>query len=850
MIRNLLKAVFIVAAIAVSSVLAKGANGFDVSGVVVDSASNDPVPFASVKLMKSGRGKVSDKKGRFTIKSVQPGDSLIVTAMGYSTAKIAASSGNRLIIPIAPDGLQLKEVIVRPRKEKYSKKNNPAVDFVNSIRNRSGMNDPRRNDFYSFDKYERITIALNDLSPDNDKNIILKKFGLLKEYIDTSEVSGSPIINISMREKFSINYYRKEPKSEKEFIDGVSQRGLDDFLDEENMRILYEDFFNDIDLYQNDIYLLHNKFVSPLGRLAPDFYKFYLTDTVDVGGEQCIELSFVPHNAQSFGFTGKIYVPQGDSTMFIRKVVMNVPRDINLNFIKNIYINQEFQRAPDGSRLLMRDDLIAEVQVMPGTQGLYFRRNTAYSNHSFDPNKEWYVYEIPGKSMKNTGAIDRDSIYWDSRRYIPLRRGEAAIGPMSAQIRKVPFYYWTEKVVKLFATGYINTAPGSKSKFDIGPVNTIVSHNSVEGYRFRLGGMTTANLSPRLFARGYGAYGLRDHRWKYGAELEYSFHDKRYHPREFPIHALRLTASYDMDQLGQHYAFTNPDNMFLSFKRHEDRLMTYRRIEKLEYILELENNFSLNADIEHCRQEPSACTPFIDGNGQRFGHYDITSMSVSLRYAPGEKFYQTKTARIPIAPEKPVVMLSHKYAPKGFAGNRFAVSVTELSLSQCFWFSAFGYLDAMVKGGHLWTQSPYPNLLIPNANLSYTIQPESFALMDPMEFINDSYAHFDLTYWANGAIFNYIPLLRKLKLREVFAVRGLWGHLSRKNRPELNPEQFRFPDGARAELMTAKPYVEASVGIDNIFKILRVDYVWRLTYREGRASSAKGGVRIALHFTF
>lgn len=849
MIRVALRIVFAVI-MSVTAPAMLGANGYDISGVVVDSASNEPVPFASVKLIKSGKGKVTDKRGRFTIKSVQPGDTLIVTAMGYSSKKLAADNSRRITIPIAADGLQLKEVVVRPRKEKYSKKNNPAVDFVNSIRDRSGLNDPRRNDYYSFDKYERITIALNDINPDNDKNLLLKKFGMLREYIDTSEVSGSPILNISMREKFSTNYYRHEPKSEKEFIDGVSQRGLDDFLDEENMRILYEDFFSDIDLYQNDIYLLHNKFVSPLGRLAPDFYKFYLTDTVDIGGERCIELSFVPHNAQSFGFTGKIYVPQGDSTMFIRKVVMNVPRDINLNFIKNIYINQEFQRAPDGSRLLMRDDLIAEVQALPGTQGLYFRRNTAYSNHSFQPHGEWYVYEIPAGSIKNSGALDRDSVYWDSRRSIPLRRGEAAVGPMSAQIRQVPLYYWGEKIVKIFATGYINTAPGSKSKFDIGPVNTTVSHNTVEGYRFRLGGMTTANLSPRFFARGYGAYGLRDHRWKYGAELEYSFHDKRYHPREFPIHALRFSASYDMDHLGQHYAFTNPDNMFLSFKRHDDRLMTYRRTEKLEYILELENNFSLTADVDHCRQEPSAATPFINGMGQSFGHYDVTSFAVSLRYAPGEKFYQTKTTRIPIAPEKPVVMLSHRFAPKGFAGNRFALSVTELSVSQRFWFSAFGYLDALLKGGHLWTRSPYPDLLIPNANLSYTIQPESFALMDPMEFINDSYAHLDLTYWANGAIFNYVPLLRKLKLREVFAIRGLWGHLSKKNRPELNPGQFRFPEEARAELMTSKPYIEASVGIDNIFKILRVDYVWRLTYREGRSSSAKGGVRIALHFTF
>lgn len=820
------------------------------SGRVIDSSSHEPIQYASVILKKVGQGLQTDRKGRFRFESVNRGDTLLISALGFSKATYVFDGNGKATITLNPDGVRLNEVVVRPRKEKYSKKNNPAVDFVNRIRQNSDLTDPRRNDYYSYDKYERITIALDDIDPQSDKNLFLKKFELLREYIDTSEVSGRPILNFSMREKMSTVYFRRQPHSEKEIIDGVGQTGLDDFLDEENMRILYEDFFNDIDLYQNDIYLLHNKFVSPLGRLAPDFYKFYLTDTVAIDDERCIELSFVPHNSQSFGFTGKIYVPEGDSTMFIRRVVMNVPHDINLNFIRHLYINQQFERAPDGSRLLVRDDLTAEVQAVPGTQGLYFRRNTAYAGHSFMPSESWHVYEIPSKSMMQSGALRRDSLYWNERRLIPLGRGESGVPTMASQMRQVPLYYWSEKIVKIFATGYINTASGSESRFDIGPVNTTVSHNSVEGFRFRLGGMTTANLHPRLFARGYGAYGLRDHRWKYGAELEYSFNDKRYHPREFPIHAFRLSASYDVDQLGQHYAFTNPDNMFLSFKRHEDRLMTYRRTEKLEYILELQNNFSLTASVEHSRQQPSSATPFVDATGRAYGHYDVSSVSLALRYAPGEKFYQTKTTRIPIAPENPIFMLSHRYAPRGFSGNDFAVSVTEFSVQQRFWFSAFGYLDAILKGGHLWTQSPYPDLLIPNANLSYTIQTESFALMDPMEFVNDSYAQLDLTYWANGAIFNYVPLLRKLKLREVFSFRGLWGHLSSKNRPELNDMLYRFPSDAQVERMTVVPYLETAVGIDNIFKILRVDYVWRLTYRQGRASSAKSGLRVALHFTF
>ena len=820
------------------------------SGVVRDSITHEPVPYASVMIKRAGWGKLTGSDGKFQIETDNPKsqcDTLIISAMGFTTKTVIAHSGKKLQVYISSDGIKLNEVVIRPRKEKYSKKNNPAVDFVNRIRNNQNLNDPRRNDYFSYDKYERITIALNSISPEDNKNLILKKFENLRAYIDTSEVSGNPILNISTREKKSKIFYRKDPESNKEHIEGVNQKGLDDFLDEENMRVLYEDFFSDIDLYQNDVYLLHNKFVSPLSRIAPDFYKFYLTDTVAVKGDTCVVLSFVPHNSQTMGFVGKIYCPLGDSTMFIKKVEMSAPKDINLNFIERLYINQEFERAEDNSRLLVRDDLAADVEVIPGTQGLYFRRNTAYANHSFNPSSDWYVYDIPGNSIILNDAKIRSEEFWDNNRLIEIRNSEKLVDKMAEDLRKNKLYYWGEKILKILVTGYIKTS--KNSKLDIGPVNTTVSHNSVEGFRLRLGAMTTANLSKRLFFRGFGAYGLKDHRWKYEAIAEYSFIDKEYHPREFPIHALRLTHKYDVDMLGQHYAFTNADNFFLSLKRHEDYQMTYLRQTNLEYILETRNGFSITAALKHQRQEASQYMKFENGLGQSFKYYDESGFEVSLRFAPGERFYQMKTSRISISPENPVFTLSHLYCPKGILGNQFEVNRTEVSVSKRFWFSAFGYLDAIVKGGHVWSKSPYPNLLIPNANLSYTIQPETFDLMNPMEFINDSYVSWEMTYWANGTILNYIPLIKKLKLREAFSFRGIWGHLSDRNNPQYNADLFKFPTISEVQTMTNVPYMEAAVGIDNLFKILRVDYVWRLTYRNS-PNIDKGGVRIQLHFTF
>lgn len=820
-----------------------------VKGQVKDAGTDEAIPFASVEAVGLKRGSQANGKGSFRLTVSQEPDSLRFSTLGYETQTVSftdfRNNGNKVFL--APSGLQLSEIIVRPKKEKYSKKNNPAVDFVNRLRNAGHATDPKKNDSYNYNKYERITIALNNISPESDKNLILKKFDFLREHIDTSEVSGRPILTISTREKSSEVHYRKDPQSEKEIVTGLRQEGLDDFMDQSNMQILYEDFFKNIDLYSNDIDLLHNRLVSPLSKIGPDFYKYYLLDTVEIDSVRCIQLAFVPRNSESFGFTGRVFVPVGDTTMFIKKVIMNVPKDINLNFIEGIHINQEYEKAPDGSRLPVRDDLVAEVAIIPGTQGVYFRRSTAYKDHNFAPYSDQNLFGKLGSTLYNDNTYTRDSVFWNDTRMIPLTRGEGQIASLTSGLRSKPLYRVGEWFLKTMVQGYIQT--GTPSKFDIGPVNTTVSHNTLEGFRFRLGGMTTANLNKRLFARGYAAYGTRDHKFKYSGELEYSFVDKRYHAREFPIHSLRLTHTYDVNMLGQHYAFTNADNMFLSFKRHDDLQIDYLRTTSLKYTLELANNFSVEASIDHQRQEATEYMTFVLPSGTAYNHYNETSFNIRLRYAPGEKVYQMKSDRIRINEEAPAFMLTHVYAPKGFLGNMFEINKTEFSVIKRFWFSAFGYLDGIIKGGHLWSRSPYPDLLIPNANLSYTIQPESFALMNPMEFMTDSYASWDLTYWANGAIFNYIPYLKKLKLREVFSFRGFWGHLSKDNDPQFNKELFMFPSISNTRKMTAKPYMEVGVGIDNIFRILRLDYVWRLTYRDGPGVD-KGGLRLALHFTF
>ena len=819
-----------------------------ISGLLVDSITNEPLPFAAVFLKGSDRGTMTDENGRFEINTSVNFINVSVSLMGYNNKEVFVTKGesNNITIQLVPTGVALNELVVKPKKEKYSKKNNPAVAFAKRVMAKKKQYDPKNHPYYSFEKYYKLTCGLTGFSNDKE-SWILKKFKFLHEFMDTSEVSGKRILPMSIKERVSTESYRLNPESHKEYIKGVKRAGIDEVFDEESIQRFLEDVFREINIFSNDVTFMQNRFVSPLSNIGIDFYKYYLNDTVTINGVKCIDLSFSPFNPQSFGFNGRIYVVADDTTMFVKKVKMNVPKDINLNYVEKIYIEQDFEKAPDGSRLKTRDDMTVEFRIIPATQELYARRVAIYSDHSFDKPQDESIFKKEATKITATDANYMPEEFWKDNRKTPIKESENSVKHILARLRQVPLFYWGEKVVVTLVSGYIPTS--KESRFDFGPMNTTISGNTLEGLRLKTGGMTTANLNDHLFARGYVAYGFGDKKWKYSGQLEYSFNKKKYHNLEFPIHSLRLLHKYDLDHLGQHYLYTNDDNVFLALKRMPDKAVTYKRTSELEYKLETESGFSIAAGMKFDIQEASKFIPFVDGYGKTYDNYKETSFNITLRYAPGETFYQTKTYRIPINLDAPVFTLSHTYAPKGFLGSKYCINKTEVGVQKRFWLSAFGYTDIILKGGKIWSNVAFPDLMLPNANLSYTIQPESFVLMSPMEFMNDRYLSWDITYWANGAIFNRLPLIKYLKLREAFSFRGLYGKLKDSNNPANNLELLRFPDMNNSSPMDKTPYMEMGVGIDNILTCLRVDYVWRLTYMN-RANIDRRGLRIQLHFTF
>lgn len=823
-----------------------------IKGVVTDSITGEKLAYVSVLLDNTTIGTATNDNGVFTLNTSSKSSVLLISYLGYQEKRLKITPGKAsdLKIRLVPSSINLEEVVIKPKKERYSKKENPAVLFIREAIEARDSSDPKNHDFFKYNKYENIVLALNQYQPKTPKPG--SKFGFLSEFVDTVEVDHT-ILPLSEKEKFESVYYRKNPRSEKRIIHGTKANGVDEMFTQDGMQQILNEVFREVDIFQNDIPLFLNRFVSPLSTMGPNFYKYYLLDTVEVNNQKCVDLGFVPFNSESFGFTGHLYITL-DSTYFVQLVKLNVPKDINLNFVDKMSIEQTFERKEDGTRIITKDDIRVVLNLTSGKKGIYARRLNAYRDHSFEEPDDKSVFDVLAPTVTMGDAAVKPDDFWMEARPSELQeKGLNRVAMLMKRLRAIPAFYVTEKVITTLVAGYIPTnLDPKKSKFEIGPMNTLISGNAIEGTRFRLGGTTMTAFNKRFFLDGYAAYGTKDEKLKYDLIAEYSFIDKTEFRKEFPVHSIRFEYNYDINQLGQQYLYTNKDNFFLALKRQKDDRATYLRNAELTYTREYYNNLSYGLVLRHKKEY---ATPYAEFNEiisaeevRPLNDYNMSEVEFRFRYAPNEKFYQTRNYRYPITFDAPVFSFSHILAGKGVLGSDYTYNRTDIAIQKRFWFSAFGYLDVIGKAGKVWNKVPYPLLILPNANLSYTIQPESYTNMNAIEFINDEYVSWDITYYMNGLILNRMPLLKKMKLREVFSLRGMYGNLTDKNNPWIEGDGlFAFPE--RSFVMGRDPYLEAGVGVENILKFFRLDYVWRMTYLDNPGID-KHGVRFSFEFKF
>ncbi|EFC69006.1 DUF5686 family protein [Prevotella sp. oral taxon 317] len=839
------------------------------TGIVTDAATGDTIYYPSVSYKGPHIAVSGTAKGEYTIVRKE-GLVLTFSAVGYAPVQVVvkASTPKTLNIKLKSDTRQLAEVVVRQKRGKYSRKDNPAVELMRRVIAAKKRTRLENHDFFQYTKYQKITLAMNDITPTQIDSGFIGKRRWMLDQVEHCPYNNKLILPVSVDETVTQHIYRKQPKTERDIIKGQSSTGINQLIQTGDiMDIMLKDVFTDVNIYDNDVRLLRHHFTSPIGNSAISFYRYYIEDTLYVGKDLCYHLQFTPNNGQDIGFRGELYIV-ADSTLHVKRCNLTLPIQSSVNFVQNLQVRQEFAQLENGEWALSEDDMIAEIEVNDLLQKAIVIRTTRLNNYAFD--------ELPAKLFKGSGrekreadAMMRDEAFWKKYRAVELSKSESSMDEFVHRVEQMKGFKYIIFGLKALIENFVET--GGKdhpSKVDIGPVNTMFTRNFIDGFRTRISAQTTANLSRHWFLAGYMARGWGSKKNYYSGEITYSFNRKEYLPREFPKRTVSFKSTYDIMSPSDKFLRTDKDNVFTALKWAKvDAMMFYNR---QQLTLEREEEWGMKTTLSLRTEENEAAgslffeklsnffPPIIFPNTDvssllHNGKIRTTELLFELEIAPGRTFINTKQRRIAINLEAPVITLSHAVGLNGVLGGQYRYNFSEVGLFKRFWLRSWGKFDVQLRAGAQWDKVPFPLLIMPAANLSYIVQKGSFNLINNMEFLNDRYASVDLAWDMNGKIFNRIPLLKKLKWREYIGFKGLWGSLTDKNNPFLfqnmgDATLMYFPEGSHV-MNPKRPYMELIVGVHNIFKLFHVQYVRRLNYND-LPTAQKQGVRLMMRMSF
>ncbi len=830
------------------------------SGIVIDAETGEPIPYASAIYKGHNVAKVSDVNGQFSIDR-HAGWNLTFSAVGYKEHIIAISekTKNGLKIALKPDNQQLKGITVKAKRRRYSRKDNPAVELMRKVIAAKKQTDLKTHDYYQYNLYEKLTLGLNDLTPEQLEQKPFSKHPWLLDQVERCQYNNKLILPVSVDETVKRKVYRREPHAEKTYIIGQRSTGVNDlFQTGDIINVVMKDVFTDVNLYDDQIRLLQYPFTSPIGKNAIGFYRFYIEDTLKIDRDTVIHLHFLPNNQQDFGFRGDLYILK-DSTYHVRRCELTLPKKSDVNFVENLRVEQEFSKLENGEWVLTRDDMITEMKFAKFLKKAIVIRTTRLTDYDFSEQPK-ELYKGKQTEVKDAYAELRSKQFWNQYRQVELTKSESSMDTFLQHIKDLKGFKYFMFGLKALIENSIET--GNPNKIDLSPVNTILTHNEFDGMRSRLSALTTANLNKHLFASAYYAHGWGSHKNYYNAELTYSLNAKEYLPWEYPKRTLYVGSTYDVCSPSDKFLPTDKDNFLLAWKwTGIDKMILYNR-QRIGFDYEWYGG--LRTSLELKAEEYEACgkmsfrtldKPRIDYQGMDHHREFLrtTELKAELRYAKGETFVNSKERRVSVNRDAPVFTLSHTWGMRNVLGADYTTNFTEAKIYKRFWLNSWGKVDVRLKGGIQWNQVPYLLLILPMANQSFVIEDEMFNLINNMEFLNDRYASLLLSWDMNGKLFNRIPLVRRLKCREFIAINMLWGGLSDKNNPYLpqnagSSRLMYFPEGCHV-MDTHKPYAELVIGIHNIFKILQIEYVRRLTYLD-LPTSEKWGIRYTFRMTF
>lgn len=814
-----------------------------ISGRVTESGSNSGIPFVNVRFKGTFIGGVTDFEGNYTIKSTTPTDSIYVSLIGYKSKSKAVKKGKTQVInfQLSSEAMNLNTIEVRPGI-------NPALRIIkNAINNKSKYN--RENlDAVQYISYTKQETDINNVTPKMRKWRIFHDLVDLWDHMDSLAGEDSRAnLPVAMSEIISEIYSYKEGEKKHEDVNATKIKFVG-MKDGSALSQLQGTDFVNYNFYNNNVSIINKDFLSPIADNAGLFYNYYLIDSSFIDSTKCYEIKCRPKNKRDLAYTGTLWIT--DTTFAIKQLDLEITKDVNFNLVDHVRIQQ--LNIPTEAGVWVPSQ--TRVLIKFATQLKHF---IAVTQRTYNSNKYYVVNKPKEKDFYKTritykeDAITKDSAWWIKERHEPLTNLEKENYNVIDTVRAIPFIRGATNVLYFLFSGYKDIGP-----VDIGHYINVYGYNNYEGSRIQIGARTNAKFSKNWIIRGYGAYGFQDKGFKYNIQLERIL-------TRYPWSCIGIQYRDDIDQVGTTFSTSSninlgqsPNNLYNTFS-HIGNISKLVRKEEARIWYEKDFNRGIYSTITFHNMRTTPLFPIEFGDQftifqQR--KYTISEILFESKFSAREKYVQNGNQRISFGNNKsPVITLSYTLGIKDFLGSDFHYNKLSVSFANRFRMATLGYSQVYLKAGKVFSAVPYTLLEIPRGNETSIFANNTYNCMNYFEFVSDEYFEAFWQHHFNGLLFNRVPLLKKLDFREVVGLNMAYGALSNKNRIYNLSNSFTVMDDV--------PYFEADLGIENILDVIRIDFVYRLTYNDDYYKSfyEKGnpgnsitnwGLKIGLQFAF
>lgn len=787
----------------------------EIRGKVIDGKTQEPLPFANIRLKGTITGTTTDEGGFFILSTIEKSDSLVISYLGYptKTVKIKRGASQELNVSLGSDGVELKEVEIKGGKRKRYIDTTANYVYHKVVKNKS-KNREENIESFQLEEYEKLQVGILNARPKFMNFFLLKPFRFAFDNVDTTTIEGKTYVRGIIKEDLTDVYYRKKPKGLRRYTKATQITGIEN----KSVSDLASYTFQRINIYDEVFVIINKSFLSPFAHNALGTYRYFLTDTMQIEGRTSYKLHYVGIAKADLALKGYAWIDS--ATWAVQSIYFRPNEKSNLNFISDYSISQTFTLMQDSIWIMQSENLQSVGSILKRKNAmatiilkLYDRRNIQLNVPLPDTlfNKFEQQFYAPD-------ARKHSREYWDNIRNPPLNEYEKKVFWTHDTIPKVPAYKFYYGLIKFLTTAYIEAGP-----VEFGRAYKWVSKNNIEGWRFRMGMRTNKNFSEKINLEGYAAYGLKDKDFKYYAAFRTILPSKNERWRLLSMHYL-----YDMQVLGQTNQLLTFDNILTLVRgRLLSRMMKVREVH-----IDLENEWMrgfssiISLDNRTYYSIPGIFDfSYRDKNNslQYLSSFNTTEFTIDSRIAPNDKYFKSGFYRYFITTKHPVFLLT---LTGGFLNRNSNVSMYQKvsvgAKQRLSWQG--GHTRYQLQFSKIFGKAPYPVSYVTSAGFGIIFDNYNFNMLKEFEFVTDQNISLYLEHHFDGLLFNKIPLINKLGLREVIYFRGLWGTYSAANASIILPP-------ADVKSPSRVPYMEASIGIENIFKMFRVDAMWRLTYR-------------------